>query len=122
MFKIIVNIGEISKEYNLSGETKFSKIKDLIKEDFNIEYKFLLVNKTPRVYRNFGKMFLEQDTIQKNYELRTLFNFLNENQELTLGIEEDTQPEPLPETALGSLTNKVNNNEFIFNDADFPPL
>lgn len=121
MFKVIVNIGDINKEYLLNGETKFSEIKDLIKKDFNIEYKFVLVNKSVRAYRNFGKMFLELDTIQKNYEQRTLINFLNENQELILSIEENTQPD-IPETDLSKLTNKVNNNEFIFNPMDFPPL
>jgi hypothetical protein len=125
---------EFIKEYIIHIDTKMIDVKNKILNDLykNMEYNYIdLENITEKIYKDYGKLFFDIGIIPKtidNYMLHQMtignrtFSFIVHPTIYHHEIKKETPvflPKLIKETRMKT---KINKNEFVYYDDEFPPL
>lgn len=125
---------DLEYEYIFNIDTKMIDVKNKILNDLykNMEYNYIdLENITEKIYKDYGKLFFDKGMIPKTIDNYTLSQMTNGNRTFSFivhptiynhEIKKDTPvflPKLIKETRMKT---KLNKNEFIYYDDEFPPL
>lgn len=127
LFKIYIlnenNITSEDKTYEFNLNEKIIDIKKkILKTTFNDTFNFLdLENITERVYKDYGKLFFDKGLLPPTIDNYKLSEFTTENRTFSFLASAKTV-EILRNDRPRFTQNKKSNNEFIYNENDFPPL
>jgi len=122
--------GELTNEdYVFNLNTKLIDIKnEILKKTFNNEYNYLdLENVTEKIYKDFGKLFLEKGQLPSTIDNYRLDEFTNDNRLFSfIALPKNIELNKKPKVDSGFLKKivkkELKNNQLFIYDDDFPPL